>query len=271
MQIERGSVGIQFAVTGEGPTVVLQTGGAGDGSMWREHLPYLTDFRVVQLDHRGRGGSARPTAVAAHAIGEYVADVVAVLDVLAVTRCGFVGYSAGAQVGYALAAGHPDRVAALVGLGATWEESPQDEEDPLIAALRSDGMASVVAAVEEEEAIKLPAWLRDQFMATDPEQFALNLQAWREWTPWPMHPQITCPTLLLAGDLEDPEHLNAVAAQQLPDATSAWLPGLGHVGAFLAAGAECERIVPFLAEALLGPVTDPIRPAGPGPSRQAEP
>ena len=241
---------LRFAVVGTGPTVVLQTGGAGDGDMWRDHLPYLHGFRVVLLDHRGRGGSARPTDVSAHALPEYVADVLAVLDALDAPRAGFVGYSAGAQVGFALAAGHPERIAALVALGGTWETEPTEDADPLIAALRAEGMSSVVAAVEAAEQIELPEWLRGQFLDTDPEQFALNLEAWRDWTPWPLHAQIRCPTLLLAGELEDPDHLNAEAAEQIRDGRAVWLPGLGHVGAFLAAQAECDVFVPFLRPAL---------------------
>ena len=47
----------------------------------------------------------------------YVADAVALLNALGLTRVAFWGFSDGAQVGYALAAAHPERVVALIASG----------------------------------------------------------------------------------------------------------------------------------------------------------
>jgi pimeloyl-ACP methyl ester carboxylesterase len=250
MWVERDDVRINYEIIGDGPTVVLQTGGAGDGGMWKEHLRYLSDFRVVLLDHRGRGASSRPSGLTAHSMSHYVDVAVAVIEASSTEPVGFVGYSAGAQVGYALAASHSDLIASLVGLGVIWEPDPDPggdaELEEYVDLLRTTGMAGLVTEVETEEGIELPGWLRDQFLSTDAEMFALNLEAWRDWTAPPLFSQIGCPTLLVAGALEDPSHLNELAATKIRRAEAHWLPVLGHVGAFLAAREQCEFIVPHL-------------------------
>ncbi|HUZ84496.1 MAG TPA: alpha/beta hydrolase, partial [Gaiellales bacterium] len=214
-------------------------------------VPYLDGFRLVLLDHRGRGRSDRPAVVAQHAIEEYVADVVAVLDELAVERCGFVGYSMGAQIGQLLAASHPQRVSALVALGVTRDRVPDPLGEAAFAAeVRSHGMVRLVDEVEREERIVLPVWLRDQFLETDREQFALGVEAMAAWTPWAIHASIRCPALLVAGELEDPARRNGEAAALMVRGAAAWLPGLGHVGAFLAAEQQCRLFVPHLRRAL---------------------
>lgn len=260
MWVERGDVRLWAEVSGTGPTVVLQTGGAGAGSMWREYVPQLDGFRVVALDHRGRGRSSKPGSAEQHAMPEYVADVVALADALSVPRFGFVGYSMGAQVGYALAAAHPDRVAALVALGGPWEQVPDPTEpDELIDVLRTQGMPGLCTAVEDDEHLRLPDWLRQEFLGTDAEQFALSLDAWRGWTAWPQLGAVGCPTVVVAGELEDLELGNGewagrisdgqLAARGTASVTVRWLPGLGHVGAFLAAEQNSRTWVPKLRSA----------------------
>jgi pimeloyl-ACP methyl ester carboxylesterase len=261
MWVDRDDVRIGYEIIGDGPTVVLQTGGAGDRGMWKEHLPYLTDFRVVLLDHRGRGTSSRPSGLAAHSMSQYVDDVVAVIEASSTEPVGFVGYSAGAQVGCALAASHSDLVASLVGLGVIWEVDTDPRGDAeleeYVDLLRTNGMAGLVTEVQAEEGIELPEWLRAQFVSTDAEMFALNLEAWRDWKASPLLSQIECPTLLVAGALEDPSHLNGSAATKMRRSEAHWLPDLGHVGAFLAAREQCELIVSHLQATLsAAPVTD---------------
>jgi pimeloyl-ACP methyl ester carboxylesterase len=51
--------------------VLLHTGGLGDGGMWREYLPLLSGFRLVAMNHRGRGGSDRALGVEGHRMQEW--------------------------------------------------------------------------------------------------------------------------------------------------------------------------------------------------------
>jgi pimeloyl-ACP methyl ester carboxylesterase len=163
---------------------------------------------------------------------------------------GFVGYSMGAQVGYALAATRRELVAGLVGLGGAWEAPSANDDDDLLRLLDDEGVAGCITAIEDEERLRLPAWLRQQFLDTDPAQFRLSVRGFASWDPWSVIDRISCAVCLICGELEDPDGTIGKAAVQLPDATATWLPGLGHVGAYLDVAAVSDVIVPFLDRVL---------------------
>src|SRR5713226_5442017 len=143
-EVLSSGVVIHYEVEGEGPPLVLHTGGGGDLEMWRRagYVDGLADRMIVLMDHRGHGLSSRPTELADHRIDRYVGDVLALADALGLERFGFFGYSDGGSVGYELAARHPDRVAALIGLGAVGRsDEPPDERRKLAATVRAAGMA----------------------------------------------------------------------------------------------------------------------------------
>src|SRR5215469_15955223 len=105
----RARVRLHYEDTGSGPTVLLHTGGRGDRRMWElaGYTAPLGGYRTLLMDHRGHGLSDCPPEVSAHRLGEYVADVIAVLDAAGVAPVSLVGYSAGAQIAYAVAHQHP--------------------------------------------------------------------------------------------------------------------------------------------------------------------
>lgn len=232
---------IYYETEGDGLPVVLHTGGGGDMLMWRAagYTAGLDGYRRVLMDHRGHGRSDKPRDIEAHRMERYVADVIAVLDAAGIERAAFWGYSGGARVGYALAAAHPERIAALIAQGGMDAADAEGQRREALASraearrVRRLGMRQLNAEIEDTEHITLPDWLRQNFLDTDPEMFALALEGWVPWgTPWPLLPAITAPVLLLAGEAEEDGNV-ARAAETLPDAHYAVLPGLGHVGAFL--------------------------------------
>ncbi|KQX07637.1 alpha/beta hydrolase [Leifsonia sp. Root1293] len=120
--IDRDGVGISYAVYGDGPTTLLlmPTWTIVHSRIWKGQLGYLArHFRVVVFDGRGNGGSARPRGPAAYRDEEYAADAVAVLDATSTPRAVVVGLSWGVTWALHLAASHPDRVAGIVGIGAS--------------------------------------------------------------------------------------------------------------------------------------------------------
>jgi pimeloyl-ACP methyl ester carboxylesterase len=68
-------------------------------------------LRLVAPDARGHGSSTAPQA--GYAPADFIADALAVMDATGLTRPVVVGHSMGGGHALALAAAHPDRVAAL--------------------------------------------------------------------------------------------------------------------------------------------------------------
>ncbi|HET7428155.1 MAG TPA: alpha/beta hydrolase [Gaiellales bacterium] len=232
-----------------GPPLILHTGGAGSGAMWRDggYVERLAEFRLILFDHRGRGRSDRPDARAGHAPGEYIGDVMALADELQLSAYEFFGYSFGGVVGYMLALADP-RLRGLAVLGTVFDP-PGEGAAPsdYAASVRQHGMAGLLDAIERGEGMSLPGWLRDDFGRTDPGQFALTLEAWAETPdPWQRLGEIEVPAALVAGELEDPDLVQDEMAAAMPDATSAHLRGAGHVGAFLRPDEVIGAVLPAL-------------------------
>lgn len=245
---------LYYELEGRGFPIVLRTGGGGDAGMFREagYVDGLDGYQRILFDHRGRGRSQKPARVDDYATERHVADVVALLDTLGLPRAVYWGYSGGAEVGYALAATHPQRIAAFIATGVIDDPDVDEAENraetiAYAEAVRTGGMQYLVDGYTAE-APMLP-WFRDQMLATDPNVFADSLLAGLAWPgPWPLLARITCPTLMLVGEREDPGGLNPRAAAQMPHAQCVTFPGLNHIEAFERSDLALPHVVAFLRD-----------------------
>jgi len=222
--VTRAGISLFYSEEGAGPPVILHTGGAGDGDMFRPagYVSALAaaGYRALAYDHRGHGRSGKPATVLEHGLEEYVDDVVALLDALAVESAAIVGYSKGMHVALGVA-----------------------------AAYRAHGSAASMQEFAEAEAEPPPAWLLDNLSSTDAEQFALQLEADGP-DLWELLPRIEAPTLLVCGELEEDRAAVNVraAADVLPDGEAFVVPGLAHLAIFWRTDLTLAAITRFLAE-----------------------
>jgi pimeloyl-ACP methyl ester carboxylesterase len=250
--IRRGDVDLYYTDSGAGPVVVLHTGGCGDGRMWDQagYPVELAGYRVLNLDHRGHGRSAKPSSRSAHRMTEYVEDVIAVLDAARADRASVIGYSAGASVAYATAVARPDRIGAVVGIGAVGPPQVDADDDiALIGRVREIGVAAVMQQFSDAEPEPAPDWLLKNLSSTDTEMFALLLEAWSTApTNWDLLANVEAPTLLLGGALEEDcaeTHL-LEAARMLPHGEAAVVPGVDHLQIFWRTDLTLPVITGFL-------------------------
>jgi pimeloyl-ACP methyl ester carboxylesterase len=105
-----------FAVSeGAGPPIVLVHAAIADLRAWDAMVPGLAagGFRVVRYDYRAFGRSTTDDADFSNR-----ADLLAVLDAFGISRAALVGNSRGGQIALDTAIEFPDRVVAVVGVGA---------------------------------------------------------------------------------------------------------------------------------------------------------
>jgi pimeloyl-ACP methyl ester carboxylesterase len=252
--VTRAGISLFYSEEGAGPPVILHTGGAGDGDMFRPsgYVSALAaaGYRALAYDHRGHGRSGKPATVLEHGLEEYVDDVVALLDALAVESAAIVGYSKGMHVALGVAAAYRARVAAIVGIGAVGAAGePDDWRHEGAAFARAHGTAASMQEFAEAEAEPPPAWLLDNLSSTDAEQFALQLEADGP-DLWELLPRIEAPTLLVCGELEEDRAAVNVraAADVLPDGEAFVVPGLAHLAIFWRTDLTLAAITRFLAE-----------------------
>jgi aminoacrylate hydrolase len=103
---------------GKGEPLVFIPGFGGLGSFWNGQKRHFQDrFRVITVDHRGTGESARTRG--AYSLQQMTDDVRAVLDAAGVKAAVLVGHSTGGAIAQMLAGTTPERVRGLV-LSSTW-------------------------------------------------------------------------------------------------------------------------------------------------------
>lgn len=119
--VTRDGVTVGFEVFGDaGPAVIfLPSWQILHSRQWKLQVPYLARrLQVITYDARGNGRSDRPTRAEQYAHREIVADAVAVLDEVGVSRAVFAGTSMGALYGLQAAAWYPDRVLGVIAIGS---------------------------------------------------------------------------------------------------------------------------------------------------------
>ena len=228
---------LRVADDGTGPPIVLLHAGVADLRAWDAMVAPLVaaGYRAVRPDTRGYGAST--TEDVAFSLE---ADVIAVFDALGITRAALVGNSRGGMTAFDTAIAFPDRVVAVVGVGAglggfdgggTPEEMAINQEyekvdaaDPFDADALTEFEAGVWLDGPGQPSGRVDAALRAAFIEmarplNEPgrvrgQRIALDLPANDRLS------ELRCPVLAIAGALDFSE-VTATAerlASAAPDA-----------------------------------------------------
>ncbi len=150
--------GLAYSSEGTGPAVVLLHGLAGFRQLWREQVPHLTrsGLRAISVDLPGHGDS--PDPVEALSIQGMADAVSRLLDSLDVSQAAIVGHSMGGRTMFNFAVDRPDRVWAVVPVGAQ-SESASGEYRTVLADLKARTIAGGLPAFRDAfmEAGEIPA------------------------------------------------------------------------------------------------------------------
>lgn len=243
---------IHYEVCGDGPPLILLHGSLMDARSW-ELAGYIEalsgDHMLVTLDCRGAGQSDKPTDPAMYAMDAYTSDVMAVVEELRIDTFVVWGFSWGGSIAWDIAGRYPDRVRALVVSGCYTRDHLTEVDfveanrvRPLLE-LGSDGFYDLAEAFEGP----LPAWFRDQFTSTEVEPYVAARRGAYTWPPLDAA-TIATPTLLLTGELEDPDRSSERVAASMPEGRAEILDGLSHCRAFVASDIVVPLVRNFLAD-----------------------
>jgi pimeloyl-ACP methyl ester carboxylesterase/predicted glycosyltransferase len=128
--VERDGVKVAYEVFGhDGPGLLLiPAAPIGHARSWKGLVPFLSRHStVVTVDPRGNGPSDRPAGSAAYGPGEMVADQLAVLDAVGLTRAVVVAHCHAVPWALRLAAENADRVSGVVAIAPAIALAPRDE------------------------------------------------------------------------------------------------------------------------------------------------
>jgi len=252
---------------GDGPAILLFHAGIVDARAWDPLVPLLVaaGYRAIRYDARGCGLTEEEDVEFSNR-----ADAIAVLDALGVGRACLVGNSRGGQIAVDTAIEFPERVAALVTIGANiggYEPEPTPEEAALFERMEALEEGDDPAATADfdvrlwvdgpgQPTDRVPATLREAVRAMDLEVAARPAIG----SPIRLEPpaaerldRLTMPVLAIAGALDVSDvaatarHLEAACV----DARAVIVPDVAHLVAMEAPGLTAEFIVEFLRP--LGP------------------
>ena len=208
---------------------------------WRSYEPLLAalpaTYRVIAVSQRGHGDSHKPDA--GFGIDDLAGDLPALMERCKIASAALIGHSMGSMVAARLALTHPDRVHALVLIGALatlngnaaidlpFQEAVAAMTDPVPAGFVREFQESTLARPVEPEFL-------DTIIA---ESCKVPARVWRQALQGmidadlgPEVHRITAPTRLLWGDHDGIcDHASqTVLADAIPGARLTVFPGAGH-------------------------------------------
>ncbi|HSS40880.1 MAG TPA: alpha/beta hydrolase [Polyangia bacterium] len=233
-------VDLAYRVQGEGEPLLLLHGFFGSSADW-VHLFDLDDlarrYRLILPDARGHGRSTNPTGAFTHRL--CAADVRALLDHLGLPRVKAVGLSLGGGTLFHVATQDPDRVEAMVLVGA-----------PSYFPVQARALTAAVSDRDDDHPDAEWAELRARHVQGDDQIRAL----WRiargfatsyddmTFTP-PLLATIRARTLIVTGDRDGLYPLEMFVEQYraIPGAALMVIPDGGHHAVFGAARPDFVR------------------------------
>jgi pimeloyl-ACP methyl ester carboxylesterase len=260
--------GVELAVEvrGEGPALLCIHGFGGAKEDFADHLDALAvRWRVVTVDLRGHGDSDGPADPSAYSLDRLARDVEAVADAVGAVRFHLLGHSMGGMVARRVVLDHPERVDALV-LMSTAAGPPAGIDPDLVdfgAALALDDWHELARMLDELAPLKTPAYQRvvderdgfADFIAwkwsrvAPPMWASLAPQIAREPVDLDRLRDITCPTLVIVGDLDAAFYDGSLAlADAVQGSRLAVIGDAGHHPQFEQPDAWLEAVTAFLTD-----------------------
>jgi esterase len=250
------------------PTIVLLHG-LRAYAHWFDELADAarSDFRLIALDQRGRGGSGwSPEGV--YNTDAYVADLEHLVDQLGLQRFSLVGHSMGGTNSVNYAARHPDRVKALVIVDSAPELDMRG-----VTRIREEMARTPADFASREDAY---SFLRGLHRRASEANFATRLEwmlkpepdgrlSWRidpaiftRMTPdppqraWTALANIPCPTLIVRAaesDLVTPDVVSRMLVA-LPQGSAVEVADAGHMVLEDNPAGFNAAVIPFLKQAM---------------------
>jgi len=125
--VAAGGLNFHVAEAGAGTPVLMLHGFPQHWYAWRKVIPMLPGCRLICPDLRGFGWSDAPRR--GYDVSTLTADMLALMDALALERVYLVGHDWGAKVGFRLCMSRPDRFAGFIALNTL---HPWPARGPLI-------------------------------------------------------------------------------------------------------------------------------------------
>jgi pimeloyl-ACP methyl ester carboxylesterase len=254
MLISHADAQLYTVAFGNGPRTLLALGGwVGSWDLWTETFCLLSQsWRTVAFDHRGCGATLAP--IESINLPLLVADVLAVMDALAIEQCVLAGESAGVAVALQAALAAPERFSGLICVAGIYHRAIPVAADPFLASLRAAYPTTlqrfVDACLSDSDSTVLRHWGM-QVVARAEQEAAIRLyESLAGLDLRPQVSQIRQPTLILHGSADSIHslHESEWLAAHVPRSHLHILAGAGHVPTVTRAQEVADAINTFFVQ-----------------------
>lgn len=225
-------ISIYYEVEGAGPPLVLHGGFGGSLQSWRNNGyagALNQDYRLILIDPRGCGKSDKPHDLKDYEMDLRVADVVAILDDLNITKTHIWGSSQGGEMGFGAAQHAPERLLSVMVGGMHPYKLDRQIYDSWGHAALKDGIENYVAMREAKWGLMAPEQKAQQLANDGAAMWASSIRM-RDREGWAdTLPTMTMPTLLYLGEFDPLVPGAQEAVKHIPNGTLVIVPGLNHV------------------------------------------
>lgn len=230
----------QISGPDDGPALLLGGSLGTTHEMWNGQLPLAEQLRLIRFDHRGHGESPAPPGP--YEIADLGADVIGLMDSLALRRASFCGLSIGGMVGMWLGANAPERTerlilictAAWLGPASRW----RDRAATVLAAGSTEPIAETVVGgwLTPTYAAQHPEVRRellDMLRAARPDAYAACCGAIERMDLRSALPTITASALVISGsdDKAAPQEHQRLIAERIPHCRHEIVSPAAHLAA----------------------------------------
>lgn len=192
--VDAGGLSFHVLEAGDGPPILCLHGFPDHSGTWRALMQRLSpSFRLIAPDQRGYSLTSQPVGVEAYRVEALVADMIALLDALAIERVVVCGNDWGGLIAFYLAMQHPDRISHVISVNSVhpyifqdliWDHPGQRKASQYFSQLRAPEAAARFTEARREQMIA--DWYGPAVAAglmTDVEVEA-HRQAWAQPGVW---------------------------------------------------------------------------------------
>ena len=217
-----------YEIRGSGEPLLLHHGYTASRVNWMPVAERLQSrYQIILMECRGTGQSEHTPD--GYTLEQYAADVVGLLDHLELERVTYAGHSMGGGIGFLLGLDHADRLDRLIlmapipaeGVGAI---TPEIREERLAERRRGDRDAILARyrAMRFREDVETEEWFVDRaehILSVSDGHFERGAESMQDLDVTARLPELTVPTLMIAGGVDSLLIANLDDYKRLPNAS----------------------------------------------------
>ncbi len=219
---------LHYEEYGHGAPLMLVHGLGSSTQDWEYQIPQLSaHYRVIALDVRGHGRSAKPRET--YSIAGFAEDVAALIEHLKLGSVHLVGISMGGMIGFQLGVDNPHLLKSLTIVNSGPEVKSKNPRDLLMIAqrwtlsrllsLETIGKNLGKLLFPKPEQVELRLKIERRWPQNDKRAYLASLDAIIGWGVRERLARITCPTLVVSADHDyTPVALKQAYVHELPNA-----------------------------------------------------